>query len=49
MNPGRPSMFDGPFNGEVQGALGQVTNDDFQGANINLGFVLAIQGMKMGR
>lgn len=39
-------VLDSPFDGQVQCPFGKTTNDDFQCAYVNLGFKLAVQGMR---
>ena len=42
-------MFDGPFDGEVQGTFWQMPDNDFECPDIDLGFVFPIHRMEMGR
>ncbi len=42
-------MFDGPFDRQVQRALGQVTDDDIECSDVDLRFALAVERVKVRR
>ncbi len=42
-------MFDGPFDGEAQCTLRQISDDDFERSDIDLRFVFSIHCVEMGR
>lgn len=42
-------MLDGPLYREVQGALGQIANNDFQRSDIDLHFVFPIKRVEVRR
>lgn len=41
-------VFDSPLDGEVQSTFWQITNDDLQCPNVDLGFVFCIHRVKVG-